>query len=85
MARYEAEPDSDEDGIPDRFETGMGIYVSPEDTGTSPTNPDTDGDDLTDGAEVNTITPTAFPRQETARICRSPGCGCASGCASTAS
>ena len=30
------------------------IYFAPEDTGTSPTNPDTDGDGLSDGQEVNT-------------------------------
>jgi hypothetical protein len=47
-------PDTDGDGIADQFETGTGIYVSPENTGTSPTNPDTDGDGLTDGAEVYT-------------------------------
>ena len=53
--RYEGNyPDTDGDGISDIYETGTGIYVSPEDTGTSPTNPDTDGDGLTDGQEVNT-------------------------------
>lgn len=46
------DPDTDGDGIRDRFETGTGIYVSPEDTGTSPTKADTDGDRLTDGREV---------------------------------
>ncbi len=45
--------DSDGDGIPDQYETGTGVYVSPTNTGTSPTNPDTDGDGLTDGQEVN--------------------------------
>lgn len=54
-AMYEFEdPDTDHDGVRDRFETGTGIYVSPTDTGTSPTNPDSDGDGLTDGQEVNT-------------------------------
>lgn len=53
-ALYESEdPDSDHDGIPNRFETATGIYVSATDTGTNPTNPDTDGDGLSDGAEVN--------------------------------
>lgn len=51
---YEADADTDGDGILDRFETGTGIYVSPTDTGTSPTQSDTDGDGLTDGQEVNT-------------------------------
>jgi hypothetical protein len=46
--------DTDGDGIPDNYETGTGIYVSPTNTGTSPTNSDTDGDGLTDWQEVNT-------------------------------
>jgi uncharacterized delta-60 repeat protein len=46
--------DTDHDSIPDIYETGTGIYVSPTDTGTSPTNSDSDGDGLTDGQEVNT-------------------------------
>ena len=55
VARYEGDyPDTDGDGIPDEYETGTGIYVSPTNTGTSPTNSDTDGDGLTDGQEVNT-------------------------------
>lgn len=54
LARYEGDPDTDGDGIPDRYETGTGIYVSPEDTGTSATNSDTDGDGLNDGEEMRT-------------------------------
>ncbi len=46
------DPDSDGDGILDRFETGTGIYVSPEDTGTNRTNSDSDFDGLYDGEEV---------------------------------
>ena len=52
--RVAALTDTDGDGIPDKFETGTGIYVSPTNTGTSPTNPDTDGDGLSDGLEVDT-------------------------------
>ena len=52
-ARYEGDVDTDGDGIFDQYETGTGIYVSPTNTGTSPTNPDTDGDGLNDGQEVN--------------------------------
>jgi len=44
--------DGDNDGIADIYETGTGIYVSPLNTGTSPTVADTDGDGLTDGAEM---------------------------------
>lgn len=47
--------DEDGDGLRDEYETGTGVYVSPEDTGTSPTNSDTDGDGLADGQEVNTF------------------------------
>ena len=54
LARYQGDPDTDGDGIPDRYETGTGIYVSPEDTGTSATNSDTDGDGLNDGEEMRT-------------------------------
>ena len=53
VVRCEGDPDTDGDGILDRYETGTGVYVSPTDTGTSPTNPDSDGDGLTDGQEVN--------------------------------
>ena len=53
LARY-GDADTDGDGIPDKYETGTGIYVSPTDTGTNPNNPDSDGDGLTDGQEVNT-------------------------------
>jgi uncharacterized delta-60 repeat protein len=54
ILRYEGDPDSDEDGILDIYETGTGIFVSPTDTGTNPTNPDSDADGLTDGLEVST-------------------------------
>lgn len=54
LARYESYADNDGDGVPDRFETGTGIFGSAEDTGTSPTNRDSDGDGLSDGEEVNT-------------------------------
>ena len=54
VARYQSELDTDGDGIPDIYETGTGIYVSPTDTGTDPNKADTDGDLLTDGEEVNT-------------------------------
>ena len=45
--------DSDGDGLPDTVETNTGTYVSPTDTGSDPTNPDTDGDGLNDGEEVS--------------------------------
>jgi uncharacterized delta-60 repeat protein len=54
VARYQGDLDTDHDGILDWYETGTGIYVSPEDTGTSPTNPDSDNDGLPDGMEVIT-------------------------------
>jgi len=44
--------DSDGDGIPDVYETGTGIYVSPTNTGTNPHNPDSDGDGISDRYEI---------------------------------
>jgi hypothetical protein len=49
--------DTDSDGIPDIYETNTGVYNGPTDTGTDPTDPDTDGDGLTDGEEVFPFTP----------------------------
>ena len=45
--------DADSDGLLDIYETDTGVYVSPTDTGTDPLDADTDGDGLSDGAEVN--------------------------------
>ncbi len=45
--------DSDGDGLDDSVETNTGTYVSPTNTGTDPLDPDSDGDFLTDGNEVN--------------------------------
>lgn len=44
--------DADRDGLADCVETNTGIYNGPNDTGTDPRNPDTDGDGLTDYEEV---------------------------------
>jgi hypothetical protein len=44
--------DTDQDGLCDIVETNTGIYVGPQDAGTDPNNPDTDGDDMFDGWEV---------------------------------
>jgi hypothetical protein len=44
--------DTDGDGIPDDYETGTGFYVSPTNTGTNPSLPDTDGDGVCDGGAV---------------------------------
>jgi len=51
-AAFEVLVDSDDDGIPDVFETDTGTYVSPSDTGTDPNDSDSDDDGLNDGAEV---------------------------------
>jgi hypothetical protein len=45
-------PDTDADGLPDTVETGTGVFVSAQDTGTSPYVADSDGDDFLDGVEV---------------------------------
>ncbi|MCU0781531.1 MAG: hypothetical protein MUF04_10585, partial [Akkermansiaceae bacterium] len=47
--------DSDSDGLDDAVETNTGVYVSPANTGTSPNNPDSDGDGAGDWYEVATI------------------------------
>ncbi len=44
--------DSDGDRLPDSAETNTGVFVNSNNTGTSPNNPDTDGDGLPDGDEV---------------------------------
>ena len=44
--------DSDNDGLFDSVETDTGVFVSEDDTGTDPDNPDTDEDGWKDGAEV---------------------------------
>ena len=44
--------DDDGDGLPDTVETGTGVFVSSEDTGTSPVDADSDGDGFGDGVEV---------------------------------
>ena len=44
--------DTDGDRLPDAVETGTGTYVSATDTGSSPTDPDTDDDGIDDGDEV---------------------------------
>jgi len=45
-------PDDDDDGLPNVVETGTGVYVSEEDTGTYPDDDDSDDDGSIDGEEV---------------------------------
>jgi len=55
MGAYEfnhAALDTDGDGILDIYETDTGVYSGPEDTGTDPLNPDSDGDGMLDGNEI---------------------------------
>jgi hypothetical protein len=52
VGAYENLSDIDHDGLPDIYETGTGIYVSPTSTGTNPNVADSDGDGILDGAEV---------------------------------
>ena len=53
VARSAAGQDSDSDGLLDFVETNTGVFVSASDTGSNPNNPDSDGDFLGDGFEVN--------------------------------
>lgn len=59
------DPDDDNDGLFDTFETGTGVFVSEINTGTSPNNADSDGDGFDDGLEVaqgsNPTDPTSTP------------------------
>jgi len=48
----EVTPDRDADGLADEVETNTGVYLSPQDTGADPDNPDSDGDGMLDGWEV---------------------------------
>ena len=52
--------DSDDDGLNDGVETGTGIFVSANDTGSDPLIADTDGDGLTDSTEVLGNNPQGF-------------------------
>ena len=47
--------DSDSDGLCNGVETNIETYNNPDDTGTDPNNPDSDGDGLNDGLEVGTL------------------------------
>ena len=49
---FDLTKDTDGDGLANWRETGTGIFVSPWNTGTSPTNVDSDGDGISDGTEV---------------------------------
>jgi hypothetical protein len=53
--------DTDSDGLPDAFETDTGTFHTAYDTGTDPTNPDTDGDGFTDGDEIAAATDPMNP------------------------
>lgn len=47
------DPDDDGDGLADTVESGTGVFVDPQDTGTDPLDPDSDGDGVDDGTEVS--------------------------------
>ncbi len=65
LSRPALAADTDDDGLDDSVETNTGVYIGPLDTGTDPGNPDTDGDTVMDGPEVNTgshpLNPTITP------------------------
>jgi len=49
---FSFDTDQDADGLADWVETGTGVYNGPTDTGTSPSEFDSDGDGLPDGQEM---------------------------------
>jgi hypothetical protein len=51
----ELDDDDDGDGLLDVVETGTGIYLSPQDSGTNPLIADTDGDGVSDGDELASV------------------------------
>ena len=57
--------DTDGDGLSDKVETGTGVFVSANDTGSDPLKADTDGDGFSDSREVldgtNPNDPLSFP------------------------
>jgi hypothetical protein len=64
--------DDDGDGLLDTVETGTGVYVGPNDTGSDPLLVDTDGDSYSDGVEVAAGTdpnnPASFPSPQVPAI-----------------
>jgi hypothetical protein len=50
--RFEGDPDADSDGVPDISETGTGVFVGLDDTGSSPASADSDIDSLSDFEEI---------------------------------
>ena len=60
--------DSDGDGLDDSVETNTGGYVSPNDTGTDPRNPDTDDDGMRDGDSSRAASVQSAPRTSTAMV-----------------
>jgi hypothetical protein len=60
--------DDDEDGLLDAVETGTRVFVSPQDTGTDPLNPDSDGDGRPDGQEVAEGTDPNDPASPTPQV-----------------
>jgi len=68
--------DLDGDGLSNTVETATGTFVSPADTGTSPTIADTDGDGVNDGDEVDARTdPTSSDTNAPVVIIKSPVAG----------
>jgi hypothetical protein len=61
--------DVDGDGLRNRVETGTGIFVDENDTGTDPLDPDTDNDGLDDGAEVVLGTDPNDPDHDNDGVC----------------
>lgn len=53
LSLFTFEGDADADGLADSVESNTGVFISPENTGTDPSKPDTDSDGIIDGQEVS--------------------------------
>jgi hypothetical protein len=74
-AAFEVLLDLDGDGVFDVYETDTGTYVSPTNTGTDPTDADSDDDGLDDGAELALGTAPNDPDHDADGICDGDGTG----------
>jgi len=74
-ALLDLDPDEDDDGVLDVYETHTGIFFSLTNTGTDPLDPDSDDDGLLDGAELAFGTNPNDPDHDDDGACDGPATG----------